>query len=363
VVVSSVQSSGFVTVFPHGGARPTASNQNFFLPAPTKVCPRRPTRANPCKLVQGPSVDSFSTIVFAKIGDGGVVDFYVHGSVVLYCEILGYMAPGSAGGAYLTPVSPFRLYDSREPSYAPLGGVAMSQNEQRTLTVPSIPPNTPAVFLDVVATSVTGSGFLMLSAGPCGSSPASVHAVAFNPTRVAIANFNLVGLQNNQFCVTSTAPGTAHVVIDAAAYLQPTPSKVFTQIAPTRLYDTRDNSGAFRDGLGPLIAHVSRPLNVGAAGVPGGATGVVVTLTVTETTGPVSILSLLPPCCNRLTCISQGFLTAYPCGQPVPTASVINYNPSDTRPNTIIVAISAALELCVYAHVDTQLVVDVSGYF
>jgi hypothetical protein len=59
----------------------------------------------------------------------------------------------------------------------------------------------------------------------------------------------------------------------------------------------------------------------------------------------------------------QGFLTAYPCGQEVPTASVVNYNPLDTRPNTIIVAINAGLELCVYAHVNTHLVVDVSGYF
>jgi hypothetical protein len=288
VVVSSIQSNGFLTVFPHGGARPTASNQNYFMPAPTQVCPARPTRSNPCKLVQGPSVDSFSTIVFAKIGDGGFVDFYVHGSVTLFCEVLGYMSLGGAGGSYLTPVSPFRLYDSREASYAPRGGVPLSQNEQRTLTVPSIPANSPAVFLDVVATGVTGSGVLLLSAGPCGSSPSS-QTVAFNPTRVAIANFNLVGLQNNQFCVTSTAPGTAHVVIDAAAYLQTTPSKVFNQMVPTRVYDTRDNSGAFRDGLGPLISHVPRSLNLGTTGVPGGATGVVVTLTVTETTGPVSV--------------------------------------------------------------------------
>ena len=82
----------------------------------------------------------------------------------------------------------------------------------------------------------------------------------------------------------------------------------------------------------------------GANGLPAGATGAVLSLTVTE-----------PDAAN--------FVTAYPCGQAVPGTSSINMGPNETRTNTVVVGLDASSRVCFYSVVPTHLVVDVMATF
>jgi flagellum-specific peptidoglycan hydrolase FlgJ len=58
-----------------------------------------------------------------------------------------------------------------------------------------------------------------------------------------------------------------------------------------------------------------------------------------------------------------GFITVYPCGAPIPTASNLNYVAGQTVPNAVISKLSAAGTVCLFASAATHLVVDVTGYF
>jgi len=55
--------------------------------------------------------------------------------------------------------------------------------------------------------------------------------------------------------------------------------------------------------------------------------------------------------------LAPGYITAWACGDDQPFTSNVNYQPWQTITNTAIVAGDT---LCVYAHADTHLVVDVN---
>lgn len=113
----------------------------------------------------------------------------------------------------------------------------------------------------------------------------------------------------------------------------------FTPIDPERLADSRETFG-----LSQLRGGVPQRLQVaGAFGIPTNATAVAVNLTVTGSG-------------------SAGFLTAYSCGA-VPTVSALNWEPGMTRPNSQIIPLDAGGGMCVYANVDTHVVVDATGFF
>lgn len=57
-----------------------------------------------------------------------------------------------------------------------------------------------------------------------------------------------------------------------------------------------------------------------------------------------------------------GFLTVYPCGAALPTASNVNYRAGDVVANSVLAPVGADGEVCVYSHATTHLVVDVVGH-
>ena len=137
--------------------------------------------------------------------------------------------------------------------------------------------------------------------------------------------------------------------------LSPTASTVhaagtgFVPLAtPKRVLDTRPGNptadGAFAGtGLRPSSSTLALPI-AGRVGVPSDATAVVLNVTVTEATG-------------------SGFVTVYPCGAALPTASSLNYTAGQTVANMVIAKIGAAGQVCLFNTNPTQLIVDVTGYF
>jgi hypothetical protein len=60
---------------------------------------------------------------------------------------------------------------------------------------------------------------------------------------------------------------------------------------------------------------------------------------------------------------SDGFATVYPCGQPVPVASNLNYRAGDVVPNAVISRVGSDGGVCIFADASTQLLADVTGWF
>ncbi len=128
------------------------------------------------------------------------------------------------------------------------------------------------------------------------------------------------------------------------------PSSSFTALAPTRVFDTRQNIGGvgttkIGDGRGngtPLEFSVT-----GNGGVP--ATGVgAVSLNVTVVSGEAPD--------------EGGFVTVYPCGTR-PDASNLNFVAGQTVPNAVITPVSAQGKVCFYVYGKAHLLADVNGYF
>ena len=60
--------------------------------------------------------------------------------------------------------------------------------------------------------------------------------------------------------------------------------------------------------------------------------------------------------------ISPGFITLYPCDQPRPTASNLNYGTGTTVANNVIVKTSPTGTICFYNEAATHLITDINGY-
>ena len=122
----------------------------------------------------------------------------------------------------------------------------------------------------------------------------------------------------------------------------------FVGVTPTRILDTRDQTG----GIGGRFVHgdtrTLRIAGVNKGVVPGDATAVVLNVTAVNPT-------------------NQGYVTVYPTGIARPLASNLNTQPGETRPNLVVAKIGANGSVDLYTYCDqlgsVDLIADVVGYF
>ena len=208
VTVTNPTRSSFLTVWPSGAGRPTASNLNF---------------------VAGQTVPN---MVVAKVGAGGQVSIYNNtGSVDVVVDVLGWFPASSA----FTPLIPARLLDTRLTTSI-VGGTT---TDVAITGQPGGPPTgAGAVVLNVTITNPAGPSFLTV--WPTGS------------TRPLSSNLNFVGGQTvpNLVIVKLGTGGkislftptpSADVVIDVLGWFPVSGS--FAGLVPARLMDTRSASG------------------------------------------------------------------------------------------------------------------------
>jgi hypothetical protein len=183
-----------------------------------------------------------------------------------------------------------------------------------------------------------------------GASPAPlVSTVNFEVNR-DVANSTTVALPaNGKVCAYSVGGTMSRFLLDVMGYTVPGSGVVLT--TPEKLIDTR---AAPWPHTGPIVGPVE-PLTdytvqvTGNAGVPVGATAVMVNITVVDTRSP-------------------GHLRMWEAGTPMPDTSVINYAP-ETKANSQIVALSPDGQLTfrsmswVSASASpVQVLIDVTGY-
>ena len=127
-----------------------------------------------------------------------------------------------------------------------------------------------------------------------------------------------------------------------------TKESVFVGIVPARLLDTRENQTTF-DGfdqaVGRLDAGTTYELDIaGRAGVPTDALSVTANLVAVNPSSP-------------------GHLTVYPCSVDRPNASALNYMPGVNNANEFSVPLGPYGDICIYTHAETDIVVDIYGYY
>jgi hypothetical protein len=239
------------------------------------------------------------------------------------------------------PLVPSRLLDTREGNGAPVGKVGPDSTIDLQVAgrggVPAV--GVGAVVLNVTATEPTADGYVTVFptgiAHPLASNlNLTAHQTVPNLVVVKVGVGGRVSLFNQQ--------GATHLIVDVSGWFPE--GSGLRPVAPTRVLDTRDGTGAPVGSIGPgSTAHLQI---AGRAGLPAAGVGaVVLNVTVTEPT-------------------QSGFITAYPSGTPQPLASNLNFTSGLTVPNLVITKVGAdgAVDLFNSAG-QTQLVADVAGWF
>ena len=322
VTVTQPQRGGYVTAYPDGTTRPTASNVNFAPDA---------TVAN---LV---TVELSSSGRIALTNTSG-------GTVQLVGDVEGYFLNGwaSAPGAFV-PLSPARLLDTRTGNGA-TGPVAAHSTVHLQVTgrghVPS--SGVAAVVLNVTVTQPQRQGYL--TAFPDGGSRPNASNVNFMPDET-VADLVVVKVSPaGKVAITNTSSGTVQIVGDVAGYYLTAVPGAFVPLTPARVLDTRKGNGA----AGPVASHSTVHLQVsGRGGVPlTGVSAVALNVTVTSPT-------------------TQGYLTVYPDATALPNASNVNFMPGATVPALVVVKLSSAGKVAITntSGGTVQIVADVSGYY
>ncbi|HUY09932.1 MAG TPA: G1 family glutamic endopeptidase [Candidatus Dormibacteraeota bacterium] len=228
-------------------------------------------------------------------------------------------------------------------------GEALGPGASLNLTVAggTVPSGATAVALNVTVTDTTAASYL--SVYPSGGS----RPVVSNLNWVAgetVPNLVIVPVGASGQVTFYNHSGQTDVLVDLEGYFAPEASGStagsYVPLVPARITDTRTGSG-FPNAGSPLSAGASLNIQVtGAGGVATtGITAALMNVTVTDTT-------------------AASFLTAYPSGATLPTASNLNWVAGETVANRVVVPVGPTGQITLYNHSgNTDVIVDVDGYF
>lgn len=200
VTVTSPSSSGYVTAYPHGARRPTASNLNF---------------------AKGQTVPN---LVVAPVGAGGRVDLYngSGGTVQLLADISGYFLAGDpVGRGAFGGLAPVRLLDTR----AGIGAAKAAVPAVKALTVAvggrgGVPKaHVAAVVLNVTAVAPTSSGYLTVYASNPGATRPKVSNLNFRKGQT-VPNLVMAPVTaGGTVTFYNGSGGTVQIVADVSGYV------------------------------------------------------------------------------------------------------------------------------------------------
>ncbi|OLD64987.1 MAG: hypothetical protein AUI47_03400, partial [Acidobacteria bacterium 13_1_40CM_2_68_5] len=281
VTVTNTTAGSYLTVWPAGVPRPTASNLNW---------------------TAGKTVPN---LVEVAVGvEGKVSIFNALGSTNVIFDVAGYVAspmePPGVDGRY-TPVVPQRVLDTRTGAggvpvraVGPGGTVSVRMNGQAGLPQTGV----AAVVLNVTVTGPTAPSYLTVY--PTGN------------IQPIVSNLNFVAGQTvpNRVIVKVGNSGSTQVIADIGGWFSDGTNPAatgsrFVGVTPARILDTRDGTGGVHAPIGPggtIAATVAGVGGVPAMNATVAPSAVVLNVTVTDTTG-------------------QSYLTVWPDGATRPNAS------------------------------------------
>ncbi len=299
VAAIGVGAPGFATAFAAGEPRPPTSTVNYIADAAN-------ANATP-----------------ATLGASGGVTFESIAPAHLIVDAYGAFSPTGAG---LAPSGPSRVLDTRSD-------VALAAGVTRPVDV-SAPAGAVGVVASVAVIAGAEGGFI--SAFPCGAAVPPTSNINFGASSV-VTNTVVSTLGSGQLCLRSNV--STHVVVDVTGFFTPASGLTYTALSPQRLLDTREPTSRYTGRLGARQV-IELPIQ-SLPGMPASAVAVVANLTAVGAT-------------------SGGFVTAFPCGTPVPGTSSLNF-PADRAVGALTVSTLGRGALCVFANTRTHLIVDVLG--
>ena len=240
----------------------------------------------------------------------------------------------AASGSAYTALTPLRLLDTR--------ATAQTMGPNSTLNLPvvtsadGVPSTATAVALNVTVTNTTDSGYL--SAYPTGGTQPFVSNLNWTMGET-VANSVIVPVGSGGSVTFYNHTGNTDVVVDLEGYFAPeagsSATGAYVPLTPSRI-DTGTTLGA---------GATTNVQVTGVGGVPAGATGAILNVTVTDTT-------------------AASYATVYPEGATRPTASNLNWPAGGTVANRVLASLSSTGAVTIYNYTGSaDVIVDVSGYF
>lgn len=276
---------------------------------------------------------SFPNRLAAAVNGGGVivnsVAYTSPTQIVLNVTVAAGAAPGSRT---ITVTNP----DGQAATSA--SGILTITASGPVVTVTGVNPAVgPAAGRTPV--TITGSNFQSGAAVSLGGAAATGVVFVDAGTLTAVTGAHAAGVVDVVVTNPDSLSGTLR---NGFAY----GGRSFFTVAPCRVLDTRNAIGPY--GGPALSAGGSRNFVIaGQCGIPVAALSVAANVTVT---GPTS----------------GGFLSVYPAGSPVPTASTINFAAGQTRANNAILTLGPSGDVTAASGQvsgTVHLILDVSGYF
>lgn len=236
-----------------------------------------------------------------------------------------------AQGSRIVPISPVRVFDSRNDlTKMPLG--AGMYHTLQVAGVSGIDSDATGAILNVVVVDAVGSGFLTVYPNSGPNPPlASVQNYKAGDT---VAGAVVSKLANNAVNIYSLA--RVHIVVDISAFQSTRRGDLFLPVAPSRLYDSRNSGGRLQQGEQRTIDLRGK--------IPDQASAVCMTA-------------------SAINAGADGFLTLYPgaCQANAPVVSTLNYKAGQSVSNYAIMPVQNGL-ICAYAFRAFDLTLDVTGY-
>lgn len=315
VTAVDVPVENFVTVFPGGTARPLTSNLNA-----------------------GPGRPVPNLVVIGVGSDGSIEIFNSIGSANILVDVFGYYS--AATGDRLNPVSPARLFDTRDgtgirPGKVP-DGTPIDVQVAGKAGVPQF--GASAVVMNLTVTEPESPGWMRCT--PTGQTAATTSNVNFAAWDT-VPNLVICKIgDGGRITIDGRGPG-AHVIGDVFGYFGANGRRLRT-LPPARVLDTREGLGA---ALQPVGAAPIRLVVGGKAQVPANASAIVLNVTATNVSGP-------------------SFVTVWPDGETQPGTSNLNVTTGQTIANLVICRLGDGGALKLASPIAAcDLVADVMGYF
>jgi hypothetical protein len=290
-------------------------------------------------------------------------------------ELIGYLSPVGPNPMSLPPMYSMASRPSLEPGFAPINprraldtrnGIGCSVDgddcvsrlygvtAQETVVVgvqDYVTEWTTALAMNVTVTETEFNGFLTV--WPCDEDMPDASNLNWTAgeTRAnhVISKFES-GDRIDSVCIraqrsdhSSTTVPVFELIVDITGVFDFAYGSAAQGVAPKRLLDTRNAIGVpgrSRVGAGHVLA-----LDVtGRGGVPDDVDAVTMNVTAVEPVG-------------------DGFLTVWPCDEPMPDASNVNHPPGRNVPNLVTVGVSAQGTVCFYTYASTHVLADVAAWY
>jgi hypothetical protein len=327
VTVTNTTSAGYLTVFPAGIPRPTASSLNW---------------------TAGQTVPN---LVEVPIGAAGQVSFFnAYGITDLILDLQGYVIPASpipGPAGFFNPLPPQRILDTRSGAgvtAAARVGAQGSIDVQLTSRGGVPQSGVSAVVLNVTVTNPSAASYLTVF--PTGGSTPLVSNLNFSAGQT-VPNRVIVKVGAGGKLTFFNAAGTVDVIADVGGWFTDASDPLatgagFIGVTPTRILDTRN-------GAVPLKPGETRSLTVASAPVP-------------------QIISLTPPRAVVLNVTvtnpsTFSYLTVFPDGS-APLSSDLNFVPGQTVPNMVVVKVASDGSIKLFNAAGTvDVVVDLVGWY